>query len=401
MNKRIKVFFLVFLIVILGCFTNVFATNNSDAIEIGTSNLNGTAVNSAKVGNQLFHPEVGWARYDDTNPKMLFKGSFNDYPSNVYYNGSTKYGIGTALIKFYGSKFRILMSYNPDRSNSNFVTVDGTKIGQFDQIKGSLIPQALGFQENNLTEGVHVVQIDLGNNSTLDAFDIDDSGYLIQLDKNLTLNKTSETLTVGQTDTLSQVVVPDNAPDKSLTWTSSDPSIANVDTFGKVTAVKAGSAIITATTNDGSNLTSSCAVNVKDSNTTISLNKTTDNLTVGANDTLTATITPTDAVDKNVTWTSSDPSIATVDASGKITAVKPGTVTVTATTDNGKTASCNVTVENNTVNLTIFMQDSTTRQYTITKDEFTKFTNWYNLRANGGTFSDSYTFNLPVDASSS
>ncbi|URZ08163.1 Ig-like domain-containing protein [Clostridium felsineum] len=483
MNKKIKVSFLVFLIVILGCFTSVLAADNSDATEIGTTNLNGTAANSAKVGDQLFHPEIGWTRYDDTNSKMLFKGSFNDWPATVYYNGSTKYGIGTVLIKFYGSKFRILMSYNPDRSNSNFVTVDGTKVGQFNQIKDSLIPQALGFEKDDLTKGVHVVQIDLGNNSTLDAFDIDDSGYLIQLDKNLTLNKTSELLTVGQTDTLEQTIIPDNAPDKSVTWTSSDSSVATVDASGKVTAVKAGSANIIATTNDGSNLTSSCAITVKDPDTTISLNKTTDNLTVGTADTLNASVSPDNAASKGIAWTSSDPSIATVDASGKVTAVKAGSATITATTYDGKISSCAVTVKdpdtaislnkttdnltvgatdtlsasitpdsaaskgiiwtssdssvatvdasgkvtavkagsatitaatydgktssctvtitaaNTTINLTLFMQDSTIRQYTITNDEFTKFTNWYNLRANGGTLLDSYTFNIPGNSS--
>lgn len=77
----------------------------------------------------------------------------------------------------------------------------------------------------------------------------------------------------------------------------------------------------------------------------ISLNKTTDTLTVGNTDTLTATVNPSNAANKSVNWTSSANTIATVDNTGKITAVSAGTATITAVTvDGSKTASCIVTV---------------------------------------------------------
>lgn len=79
----------------------------------------------------------------------------------------------------------------------------------------------------------------------------------------------------------------------------------------------------------------------------ISLNKTTDTLTVGNTDNLTATIAPTNAANKSVTWKSSNSSVVAVDNTGKVTAASAGTATITATTaDGGKTANCTVTVNN-------------------------------------------------------
>lgn len=75
------------------------------------------------------------------------------------------------------------------------------------------------------------------------------------------------------------------------------------------------------------------------------MNKTTTSLLVGANETLTATITPATATDKTVTYKSSDTSVATVDSTGKVSGVKAGTADITVTTKDGsKTAKCTVTV---------------------------------------------------------
>lgn len=75
------------------------------------------------------------------------------------------------------------------------------------------------------------------------------------------------------------------------------------------------------------------------------MNKTTATLAVGATETLSATVAPTDSTDKSVQFTSSDATVATVTpVQGKVTAIKAGTVTITATTVNGKTATCEVTV---------------------------------------------------------
>ncbi len=82
--------------------------------------------------------------------------------------------------------------------------------------------------------------------------------------------------------------------------------------------------------------------------TGVTLNKTELSLTVGSSEQLTATVAPAEADNKSVTWTSSNPAVATVDASGNVTAVGTGTATITVTTaDGGKTATCTVTVRSN------------------------------------------------------
>ena len=200
----------------------------------------------------------------------------------------------------------------------------------------------------NLDAGGHNVIVDGG---TLDeglAESLDDS--VIYKVTKVELNKTSLTLDVGNSDTLIAAITPDNATDKSVTWESSAPGVATVDTSGKVTAVAPGIATITVTTTDGG-FTDTCQVTVTAATVPVSgvtlsqnqaslyYNRTPNTLT------LTATVAPANATNQNVTWASSDPSVATVDAAGKVTAVAPGTATITATTvDGGFTAICTVTV---------------------------------------------------------
>ena len=150
---------------------------------------------------------------------------------------------------------------------------------------------------------------------------------------------------------------PSNASDKSVSWKSSDTSVATVDGSGNVKAVKAGTATITVTTKDGSK-TATCKVTVSKPVSTIavtgvSLNKTSLSLTVGESQSLSATVSPSNASDKSVSWKSSNTSVATVDGSGNVKAVKAGTAKVTVTTKDGsKTATCNVTVKSSSVAVT-------------------------------------------------
>ncbi|WP_242875008.1 MULTISPECIES: Ig-like domain-containing protein [Clostridium] len=163
--------------------------------------------------------------------------------------------------------------------------------------------------------------------------------------QSIVLNKTSDDLKVGDSDTLTTSISPSDASDANLIWESSNPSIASVDSNGKVTGVSDGNAVITAETEDGS-VKASCNVNVqKVQAQSITLNKTSDTLNFGGSDTLTVNFNPTDATNKNVTWTTSDDSSVKVDANGKITAVGSGTAVITVTTQDGnKTASCGVSV---------------------------------------------------------
>ena len=164
----------------------------------------------------------------------------------------------------------------------------------------------------------------------------------------VTLNKTGITLEVDGSETLTATVAPDNATNKKVTWKSDKPEIATVDASGKITGVKEGEATITVTTEDGGK-TATCKVTVEAATiavTGVTLNKTELTLEVDGSETLTATVAPDDATNKEVTWSSDKPEIVTVDATGKVTGVATGEATITVTTeDGGKTATCKVAVK--------------------------------------------------------
>ncbi len=166
----------------------------------------------------------------------------------------------------------------------------------------------------------------------------------------ITVDKTSMDLKEGDSSTITATVAPSTATNKELKWTSSDTSVATVDANGKVTAIKAGKAIITATAKDGSGVEAECKVTVAKKviyATEVTISKTVLSIKEGETAALNAKVAPDNATNKSVNWSSSDKSVATVDASGNITALKAGTVTITATAadGSGKSASCKVTVK--------------------------------------------------------
>jgi phosphate transport system substrate-binding protein len=162
----------------------------------------------------------------------------------------------------------------------------------------------------------------------------------------ITLRSNSVTLKPGDTYSLTPIILPEDTTNQILTYTSSNTDIATVSSTGKITAVDLGSATITVKTNDGSNVKKTCKVTVANSVTGIKLNKTSATVGVDKKLTLKATIQPTDADDKRVSWKSSNPSIAAVTSAGVVTGKKTGTVTITATTVDGKkTATCKVKVQ--------------------------------------------------------
>jgi uncharacterized protein YjdB len=170
----------------------------------------------------------------------------------------------------------------------------------------------------------------------------------------VSLDENTLSLTVGEKATLTATVVPDNAADKTVTWSSSIPAIAFADSQGEVTAMGVGSTVIMATTRNG-NKTAACLVTVSPviRVTDISLNKNTLSLAVGTTETLTATVLPDNAADKTVTWSSSNPSTASVNEStGIITAVAVGTTVISAVAGDKK-ATCNLTVTNSLTELRV------------------------------------------------
>ena len=154
------------------------------------------------------------------------------------------------------------------------------------------------------------------------------------------LDKTSIRINVGNMETLVATVKPDNATDKTVTWTSSDNATVTVDEAGKITGIKEGTATITA---KASNKTAECKVSVCIPVSSVELDKAELALKPGETTTLTATVKPDNATNKTVTWSSSDSGIASVDETGKVIAITEGTATITVKAEE-KTAECKVTV---------------------------------------------------------
>ncbi len=159
--------------------------------------------------------------------------------------------------------------------------------------------------------------------------------------ESLVLSNTELTINVGNASAVSCTVLPEDATDKTVNWSSSNNAVATVNNVGVITAVSAGTCTITASSGD---ITSTVNVIVKKPVEQVVLNKTDVTIKEEETFTFTYTIVPNDASEKNVTWISSDNSVAIVNANGTITGVKAGTCIITASVD-GKSAIANITIK--------------------------------------------------------
>lgn len=191
--------------------------------------------------------------------------------------------------------------------------------------------------------------------------------------QSITLNKSELTLTKGQSETLVATLKPEDTSDNTVTWSSSNQTVATVDSNGKVTAVGGGEATITAKAGGKS---ASCVVTVEVPVESISLNR--DNITLGEGEsaTLRATLDPKNAT-APVTWSSSDESIATVDQHGKVSAIRAGVANIMAKAGN-KQATCVVTVIKKVTSvtldkksLTLFVGNTSSLTATVLPDDAT------------------------------
>ena len=205
----------------------------------------------------------------------------------------------------------------------------------------------------------------------------------------ISLNLTTLELEEGTTEDLTETLSPADATDKNVIWNSDNETVATVDSTGKVTAVKAGTATITVTATNGTDdteddKTATCSVIVTAAELPkvdvdgVTLNKTELQLTEGEYLALVATVTPKDATNKSISWSSDNEDVATVDDDGKITAVSAGTATITVTTEDGEfTANCEVTVveeTSETVSVESVSLNKTELELTVDESETLKAT---------------------------
>ncbi len=176
-----------------------------------------------------------------------------------------------------------------------------------------------------------------------------------QLAESITLNQTTAEINVGETVTLTATVSPPNTTNPNVKWSTENAAIATV-VRGTVRGVGEGECYITATTQDGTNLSATCLVVVSGGSiniqvTNVTLSESDVSLLVGSSTVITATVQPENATSKTLAWSTTKPSVATINANGVLTAVGAGQCDITATSTDGSnvTASCHVTVTDNSV----------------------------------------------------
>jgi len=164
--------------------------------------------------------------------------------------------------------------------------------------------------------------------------------------ESITISQETATLKVGETVELTATVMPEDATDKTVSWTSSDEAVATVDAEGKVTAVALGEAEITATAADGSGISANCLVTVNPVLAeSLIISPESWNGVVNESFRITAVVKPDNTTDKTLMWSTNDATIATVDDNGLVSVLKEGSCRITVATVDGSnlTAECIIT----------------------------------------------------------
>ncbi len=192
------------------------------------------------------------------------------------------------------------------------------------------------------------------------------------------LSKDDIVLVEGESTTLTVKTNPSNATEHNFTWTSSNPTVATVSN-GKITANKVGTTLITVKTSSGK--VAICDVEVKAKTvavSSVSLNASSKTIKVGETFNLIATVTPSDAANKSIIWTSSNPAVATV-SGGIVRGISSGTTTITASSNNGKKATCTIKIEH----LYIITEDSKYNSYSTVANYNSSTLKYKIINANG------------------
>lgn len=223
--------------------------------------------------------------------------------------------------------------------------------------KSYVIPAALAGTYVNPYNNNASVTLTAGSTRNFAAYE-----YLVLTNTNapvvavtgVSVSPTTATVGLGSTQQLNATISPANATNQNVTWTSSNTAAATVNASGLVTAVASGTTTITVKTVDGNKIATAAITVAAIPVSSVAVSPTSASLYAGNTQQLTASISPANATNKNVTWSSSNTAIATVNASGLVTAVSAGTANITATTQDGnKTASAAITVNPNT-NFTVY-----------------------------------------------
>ena len=347
---------------------------------------NGNSICTGKESSKSFHyvRTLSYTEYqtlDETMDGMQFTCHFKTnkaesagkiYVDNQYFNKGNDSFYNYIMYNFRDLGF----SNNSANANTNvnftfYLDDNDTSRPRTVQVKlDGLLPQSTGgdWSIGDVDEGLYFYTIASGNNATLALKTIStaagfDNTYSVTLNaydaataiyheashgnvaQRITIDPTSWTMEVGDKKTLTATVWPASTGGSgSISWTSSNSSVATVDSNGKVTAVGVGTANITASY--GGSVSATCAITVEPTALKgISLANAT--VGVGYTKTLVPKFNPSNATNKSIAfWTSSDPTVATVTSAGIVRGLKAGTATITATSaEGGYQASCVVTVK--------------------------------------------------------
>ena len=162
--------------------------------------------------------------------------------------------------------------------------------------------------------------------------------------KSITLEYQYSAISVGETQQVTAVITPTETNNKSINWSSSEPTVASIDQNGLITGLVQGTTTITARTINNLTASFNLIVEQEIEYSSFNLENTALSMNINSSKMLQYTAKPQNAVNKTITWESSNYEIVEVDQTGKVTAKKVGTATITATTSNGLQSKCNVDV---------------------------------------------------------
>ncbi len=252
--------------------------------------------------------------------------------ATVKVKGSASKKVKVTLSKANKKVVKSVKVGKPDKKGVSTLTIKAANVTKKTSTTIKVVTSAKNSKNKKITKSIKVT--------------VNPKKAAVVVPTSVTVNAPKTAITVGETIIVTATVLPANAQDKSVTYSTSNAAVATVTNTGAVLGIGEGTATITAKTSNGK--TGSVQIKVSKVEVTgITLDKTSVDLFVSGTTTLSPTVTPANATNKAVTWASSDETVATV-KDGQVTAVSVGTATITATTANGIKAECKVNVTKKT-----------------------------------------------------